>query len=206
MLGLSALAYALLHLSLYCLEEGFVWSTIVSEIVLRIYLTIGFFALCGLVALGVTSNGVAIRWLGAKRWNRLHLLVYAIGVLGLVHYFIQLRLDATQASVMAGFFCLVMGFRIVKRAGVDPNVPALLGLALASGLATALIEAGYYRFATGANAALVLEANLHFAYSIRPAWQVAAGGVALALLKLAISLRGRLMTPWRGVRADAASG
>ena len=202
MLGLSAMFYALLHFSLYCLDENFVWTTIASEIALRIYLTIGFVALLGLVALGATSNDFAIRRLGAMRWNRLQRAVYVIALLGLIHYFIQLRLDATSASLMAGYFFLLIAYRLMKRLGWDKSPAALVGLAVLSGFATAIIEAGYYGLATGVNAALVLEANLHFAYSIRPAWWVFLGGLALALLKWAGVLLGK-RSPARRARQPA---
>jgi sulfoxide reductase heme-binding subunit YedZ len=51
-------------------------------------------------------------------------------------------------------------------------------------VATALLEAGWYAAATGANAALVLGANLEFEYEIRPAWYVFAVGLALSLVAL----------------------
>jgi sulfoxide reductase heme-binding subunit YedZ len=191
MLGLSTLAYALLHVSLYCLDEKFVWWTIASEIALRIYLTIGFVALLGLIALGATSSDAAVRRLGSRRWAALHRLVYGVALLGLIHYFIQLRLDASQAAMMAGFAVLLMGVRLLRRGRRDPGAPQLSGLAIAAGLATAALEAGYYRIATGVDALRVLQANLDFSYSIRPAWWVFAAGLLLALLSAGTSLRGR---------------
>ena len=55
-LGVAAFCYALLHLSLYVVEQKHDLAKVVSEIVLRIYLTIGFVALIGLIALAVTST------------------------------------------------------------------------------------------------------------------------------------------------------
>ena len=54
-----------------------------SEIALRFYLTIGFIALLGLIALGLTSTDAAVRRLGSQRWNRLHALVYPVALLAL---------------------------------------------------------------------------------------------------------------------------
>ncbi len=65
MVGLAVLFYALLHLSLYGFDQHGNLPHIASEILRRIYLTIGFVALCGLLALGITSTDGMIRRLGA---------------------------------------------------------------------------------------------------------------------------------------------
>ena len=183
MLGVAALAYALIHLSLYGLDQAFDLPRIAAEIALRAYLLIGFTALCGLAALGATSTDRAIRRLG-PRWHRLHSLVYGIGALALVHYFLQSKLNVTQPVLWTGFFLVLMGYRAVHRFKLPEGPLGLAALALACGFATALLEAGWYAAATGARAGLVLEANLDFAYEVRPAWWVLAAGFALAAVKL----------------------
>src|SRR5262245_37858203 len=50
-LGVACAAYAITHLSLYVLDQHFDLYKVASEIVLRIYLTIGAIALTGLIAL-----------------------------------------------------------------------------------------------------------------------------------------------------------
>ena len=184
MLGVAALAYALIHLSLYMLDQAFDLPRIAAEIVLRVYLLIGFTALCGLAALGATSTDRAIRRMG-PRWHRLHSLVYGIGALALVHYFLQSKLNVTQPVLWTGFFLVLMGYRAVHKLKLPEGPLGLAALAIACGLATALLEAGWYAAATGARAALVLEANLDFAYEVRPAWWVLVVGLALAAVKLA---------------------
>ena len=84
-LGVAAAAYALVHFSLFIIDQKFKLGVVASEIVLRIYLTIGFTALIGLIALGATSTDSAVRKLG-KRWGTLHRAVYFIGVLAIVHF------------------------------------------------------------------------------------------------------------------------
>src|SRR5215475_12969637 len=88
-LGVASAAYAILHLSLYALDQHFDLLKVASEIVLRIYLLIGAVALIGLIALASTSTDGAIRRLGSRRWNALHRLVYALAGLAAVHFFIQ---------------------------------------------------------------------------------------------------------------------
>ena len=77
-LGVASAGYALLHLSLYILDQHFDLFKVASEIVLRIYLLIGALALTGLIALASTSTDAAISRLGSARWNWLHRLVYGI--------------------------------------------------------------------------------------------------------------------------------
>jgi sulfoxide reductase heme-binding subunit YedZ len=180
MLGLAVLGYALLHLSLYAVDLAFDLKRIATEIVLRIYLLIGFTALLGLTALGATSTDAAIRRLGGN-WQRLHRVIYAIGVLALVHYFLQSKLNVTQPVLWSGFFLLLMGYRLIRRFELPEGPVGIAALAVAAGLTTALLEAGWYAAATGANAAMVLAANLEFDYEIRPAWYVLAVGLALGL-------------------------
>ncbi len=158
-LGLWALFYAVVHLVLYGFDQNWVIGTIVSEIVLRFYLLIGFVALVGLVVLGLTSNAASIRWL-RERWNSLHRLVYPITVLALFHFFLQSKLDVSQAAVMSGLFLFLMGCRGLHRAGVPLTPWPLLGLAVATVLGVIALEYAWYALATKVPAERVLLANL----------------------------------------------
>jgi sulfoxide reductase heme-binding subunit YedZ len=190
MLGVAAFAYGLLHLGLYILDQNLDLARVASEIWLRIYLTIGFVALLGLTALAVTSTDGWVRRLGGKRWQGLHRIVYPVGVLALIHFFMQAKLNVSDAAWMSGFFLWLMGYRIWDQWGRIGSIPLLLGLAVLSAVATALVEAGWYAVATQAPALKVLEANLGFAAGLRPAWWVLI--VALGVT-LAVALRRALM-------------
>lgn len=187
MLGLSVMAYALGHLALYCIDMAFDWGLIVSEIVKRFYLTIGFVALLGLVALGITSTDGMIRRLG-KNWQRLHNLVYPIAAVALLHFALQSKIDVTEPVLMCGLFVLLLFYRGMFRRKLKPSLPLLIGLAVLAGLATALLEAGWYAVASGVAPWLVLQANAdiltYWDYaSIRPAHWVALAGIAVALVR-----------------------
>jgi methionine sulfoxide reductase heme-binding subunit len=194
-LGLTALAYTALHLVLYVALQGYDIQKVISEIILRIYLTIGFVALLGLVVLGATSTDGMVRRLGALRWNQLHKAVYAITTLALVHFALQSKIDVTQAALMAGLFLWLMGFRLLRRYNITLGVPSLSGLALTAGVLTALTEAGWYGTMTGVSGMRVLWANLDFEYVIRPAWWVLLAGLAMLAIGVvrarASSTRGR---------------
>ena len=85
------------------------------EIALRIYLTIGFAAVLGLAALAATSTDGMIRRLGARRWQRLHRLVYAIALLAVVHFCMQSKLDLWEPTIMAGLYAWLIFYRVLAR-------------------------------------------------------------------------------------------
>jgi methionine sulfoxide reductase heme-binding subunit len=181
MLGVTAFAYALTHFSLYVVNEKFDLLFVASEIVKRIYLTIGFTALVGLSLLAATSTDWALRKLG-RNWKRLHMIVYGLAVLALLHYFMQSKIDVSQATLWSGFFILLMIYRIAVKFRFALTPLTLAICAIAAGLLTALIEFAWYGIATGVDPVRVLKANLVFAYGLRPAWIVLIVGLVAALL------------------------
>jgi methionine sulfoxide reductase heme-binding subunit len=202
MLGLAALTYALAHLTLYTIDLKLDFMRVASEIALRFYLTIGFVALLGLLALGATSTDAAIRRLGGN-WQRLHRIVYGIGLLATFHFFIQSKADVYEPTLMAGLFILLMLVRLAHWRGFPLASPLVLGsIAVLAALATAAVEFAWYGLATGVPPGRVLAANLQFAFSIRPAWWVLATGLGAAA---AAAARSQLRTPDAGQRGRRAA-
>ena len=184
MLGLAVLAYGTIHLALYVVDQHFDLGRVASEIALRFYLTIGFAALLGFAILGTTSTDGMIRRLGSKRWQQLHRSVYGLGVLALLHFLLQAKLDITQPVLMVGLFLIAMGWRLLQMRKWGDAVPALLGLAVAAGLGTALVEASWYHLVNHLPFADVFDANLSFDDDLRPAWWVFFAGCAIAALRV----------------------
>lgn len=182
-LGLAALYYTLLHIALWCVDLDYDWLHILMEMALRLFLTVGLAGALIMVALGVTSNDWGIRRLGAKNWNRLHAWTYAATALSVLHYFMESRLDVTQAVLLAGLFMLAMAFRLARKQLFAGFWPLAIAAAV-SGALTAAIEAFYYRLSTNVAVERVLWANFDFTYQIRPAWFVFAAGLAIALLAM----------------------
>jgi sulfoxide reductase heme-binding subunit YedZ len=179
-LGLTTLAYILAHFSMFIVDSGWNPLVVAREIASRIYLTIGFVAILGLVALGVTSTDGMVRRMGARNWNRLHRLVYPIGVLGFLHYYMQAKADVTDPVLMSGFFFWLMGYRIMAHHGHKQGLVPLAVLSLAAALATAAAEAAWYALMRpGVAVGRVILANLDFSYQVRPAWWVLAAGLAV---------------------------
>jgi len=69
------------------LDMGFEWVEIAADIAKRPFILVGFSAFVLLTPLALTSFNRAIRWLGAKRWQWLHRLVYIVAVLAVLHFF-----------------------------------------------------------------------------------------------------------------------
>ncbi len=195
MVGVSSFAYAALHLSLYFLDQHFALLHIASEIVLRIYLTIGFATLIILTALAATSTDRMIKRLGAERWTRLHKWIYAAAGLATVHFFMQSKLDVSEPIMMGGIFALLLADRALMRFVRDPAPWALAALAIGIGLTTALFEGAWYALAKGAPFLTVLDANLDFSFTVRPVWFVLAAGLTLTAA--------RILRPWIGGTASA---
>ena len=88
MLGLFVYFYAAIHLLCYSwLDMGFEWMDIAVDIAKRPFILVGFTAFVLLTPLAVTSFNRAIRWLGGKRWQLLHRVVYGVAVLAVLHFY-----------------------------------------------------------------------------------------------------------------------
>ena len=170
MLGVGAFAYVAVHLLLFVVDKAFDLRVVAGEIVLRLYLTIGFTALLLLAALAATSTDAMMRRLG-RRWQMLHRLAYPAAVLAIVHHIMQARLNALEPTVMAGLLVWLLSYRLLRRRGRALTPAMLAGLSLATALLTAAGEALCYGLFTGIDPWRVLQANLDMAGQ-RPGWLV----------------------------------
>jgi len=189
MIGVAVFIYLLIHLFLYTADEKFNLLKVVSEIYLRIYLTIGFTALIGLAVLTITSTDGMIARIGGKAWRRLHKLIYAIAVLGIIHFYMQAKANVWEPMWMAGLFSWLIAYRVVasrRKPGKAPaaaNLPWLVGLALFAAAFTAIGEAVYFWVLMGVDPLVLLRVNLGTMAGIRPSWIVFGGGLAFVLIR-----------------------
>ena len=101
MLGLFAFFYVLMHFLVWLLlDQTLRLSAIAEDIVKRPFITLGFTALVLLTAMAITSTNGMRRRLG-RRWQQLHYSVYAVGVLGVWHYWWQVKKDITEPLIYA---------------------------------------------------------------------------------------------------------
>ena len=198
MIGNAAWAYAALHLVLYCADQNWRMFTVVSEILQRFYLTIGFVALAGLTVLGVTSTDNAIKRMGA-RWKRLHKLVYGISVLALIHFILQTKADVSLPLLFVGVFFWLMIWRAMP-AGRDRSMAGLLMAAAGAAVLTLATEWLWYRFGTHIDPTKVVLAETDVTFGLGPSDQVALAGacvmLALWLRRLSMGALGEAPLFW----------
>jgi len=124
MLGLFTFFYALMHfVTWYVLDREMRLSDIIEDLTDRPFITLGFTAVVLLTALAVTSF-TAIRRRMGKRWQALHNMVYVIGILGVWHYWWQVKKDVTEPLIYAAILAVLLGMRFVWRwRKRDPHQP-----------------------------------------------------------------------------------
>jgi len=120
-LGVTAFIYGVLHLLSYAwLDKGFVIDDIVKDVLKRNFILVGMLALLLMTPLALTSFNAAIRALGAKRWQMLHKLVYAVALLGLLHFYWKkaAKNDVAEVLVYALILAVLLGWRVVRQGAV----------------------------------------------------------------------------------------
>lgn len=116
MLGLFAFFYACLHFVTYFwLDQFFDWPAIVKDVIKRPFITVGFTAFVLLLPLAATSTNRMMRWMGGRRWQLLHRLVYVIAIGGVAHYLWLVKKDITQPLIYAAVLSLLLGYRLFYR-------------------------------------------------------------------------------------------
>jgi len=204
-LGVSVFVWMVVHFIVFVADKSFNLGVVAWELVARIYLLIGTIALIMLGALAATSTDSAVRRLGAQRWKRLHRLVYAIVLLGLVHFFMQSKLDITEPTAMAGIFALLGLLRLPRRFGRTLTPSLTLALAAATTALVAAVEAGYYALAMGAPFEALISADFSLELGLRPCWWAMAAGLALAAAGWATQLAGAKQGAARPAMQNARS-
>lgn len=113
MLGLYVFFYALLHFSCYvAFDQVFDFAEILRDVVERPFIALGFAALLLLVPLAATSTNGMVKRLGGANWVTLHRLIYAIAVLGVVHFWMMVKRDVTEPTIYALILAALLGYRV----------------------------------------------------------------------------------------------
>jgi sulfoxide reductase heme-binding subunit YedZ len=142
MLGLFTFFYACVHFSVYLiLDLELNFRLLGADIVKRPYITVGFTALLCMIPLALTSTNGMMRRLG-RRWQSLHRLIYAIGVLAVWHFYWQVKRDVREPLVYIGILAVLLAYRLIRaragrRAPAAQTPPARVQVTSRSGSATA---------------------------------------------------------------------
>jgi sulfoxide reductase heme-binding subunit YedZ len=115
-IGLFAFLYSTLHaFSYFVFDHSLNISEIWEDVVEHPWVLVGFLAFLLLIPLAVTSTGGWIRRMGGKRWNVLHKLVYPIALLGVLHFYWLVKVDAVEPIIYASILGALLVLRFVFR-------------------------------------------------------------------------------------------
>src|SRR5436190_12705380 len=116
MLGLFAFFYGSLHLMTYiAFDRFFHLTTVPIDVVKRSFIAIGMTAFLLMAPLAITSTDKMVRRLGGKRWTRLHRIVYAAGILGVLHYYMLVKADVRLPFTFAFLLAVLLGLRLLAK-------------------------------------------------------------------------------------------
>jgi sulfoxide reductase heme-binding subunit YedZ len=74
------------------------------------YIILGLLSYCLLTSLAVTSTAGMMRRLG-QRWFTLHKVIYAIAIMGVVHFFWLTKLDYVEPLIYAFLLTILFALR-----------------------------------------------------------------------------------------------
>jgi sulfoxide reductase heme-binding subunit YedZ len=120
MIGLFTFFYGGLHFLCFAwLDMGLDLAAILADIPKRPFILVGTAALLLMLPLAATSFNRAIKALGAARWQALHKAVYAVVLLGLLHFFWMRagKNDFAEVGVYAAIVAVLLSWRLWWRFG-----------------------------------------------------------------------------------------
>src|SRR3546814_310853 len=100
MVGLIAFTYVLVHWTFW-MSLDLAWSPteLAKEIVKRRYILFGMTGFLCLLPLAITSTKGWVKRLGARRWRKLHHLVYLAGAAGCIHFAMLVKGNQTAPKI-----------------------------------------------------------------------------------------------------------
>ena len=114
MLGLFAFFYACQHFLHYlAVDKIWDWPEIYSDFTLRRFYIFGLIGWLSMLPLALTSFNAAIRWMGGKRWQMLHRLVYMAGLSGVIHYLMQGKAANLEPLLYCAVMVVLLLYRVV---------------------------------------------------------------------------------------------
>ena len=101
-----------LHLSTYIiLDHYFNWDFILKDVYKRPFITLGFSAYILTIPLAITSNNVLVRKLTYRIWKKTHKIIYIVGLLGSLHYYLLTKADKTEPLI---YLIIILTLLIIR--------------------------------------------------------------------------------------------
>jgi len=114
LVGLFSFFHGVLHFITYVwLDKFFDVQDMIKDVAKRPFITAGFLAFLLLVPLAATSTAGAIRWMGGRRWQLLHRLIYVSGISAVVHFWWKVKADVRKPAIYAAVLGILLGLRLV---------------------------------------------------------------------------------------------
>jgi DMSO/TMAO reductase YedYZ heme-binding membrane subunit len=113
---IKAVVFALCLIPLGHLVYGIVTDSLGANPIEAVTRGLGDWALrLLLIPLAVTSTNAMMKRLG-RNWSRLHRVVYAIGVLAVLHFWWMVKADVREPALYAGILVVLLGLRLMWKA------------------------------------------------------------------------------------------
>lgn len=123
--GVACFAYACLHMLCYVwFDQNADWTEMAKDLVKRPFIWVGMLAFVCMLPLAVTSNNASVRWLGGKRWQQLHRLVYALPWLALLHFYWMRagKNNFAEVWVYTGVLSVLLLWRLWRLGKTSPRI------------------------------------------------------------------------------------
>lgn len=78
----------------------------------RPFITVGFTAFVPMIPLALTSPKRVVRWIGGRKWQLIHRLVYVIALGGVFHYLWLVKADTSRPLRYGGILLVLLSFRL----------------------------------------------------------------------------------------------
>jgi sulfoxide reductase heme-binding subunit YedZ len=118
MLGLFAFFYGSVHLTTYIVfDRELSLSGTVADVIQRPFIAVGMAAYFMMVPLAITSTNGMVKRLGGKRWQRLHRLIYLIGILGVIHFYMIVKSDIFYPVMFGLVLTALLLYRVYLKKG-----------------------------------------------------------------------------------------
>ncbi|MDA1029334.1 MAG: sulfoxide reductase heme-binding subunit YedZ [Bacteroidetes bacterium] len=122
--GLFAFFYATLHaFSYFVFDHSLELSSIWADVLEHPWVWVGFLAFLFLIPLALTSTKGWIRRMGGKNWTRLHMLIYAIAPMGVLHFIWQVKADLNEPLTYGAILAVILAARVLIKPKSKSSMP-----------------------------------------------------------------------------------
>jgi sulfoxide reductase heme-binding subunit YedZ len=176
MLGLSGLAYALVHVVVYVFLRKFDWLMMGRDMFGRWSLIWAILSTVGLCMLGATSTDGALKAMGGRGWKRLQRWVYWLVPLGVLHFLLSPLAVGPLPFFMSGVLLWLLAWRWWGRSRGSLAPKGLALLTLASAACTLVFELVWLKVYQDLSPAMIAWSNLELDMGLSAAWSVFLSG------------------------------